>query len=464
MMSKNDSGDQSSTTRSAVSAGSINVTNGAAQTQDVSGLSRDTTNTNGTVSNTPDVNNLLSQQADTMQAAQAAGQVVAQGIGAYADAKRQAAVDQTKVDAANGDLSAFAADVAEAKQWDEGGTNRALLQSAGGALIGGLGGGSVFTAVGGAAGAGLSSAMANQLDDLSKGVASETGSNLLGNLAANITAGLGGVLVGGTAGASTATSVDLYNRQLDPKEKTLAKQLSDASGAQYTEAQIEDQMRLMSVSNNGTTTSGAPATLVGQMPTDSGARWMSAGTTANGQAILTQINQQSNAALQSYILANYNSVSPGQVPSQFTYPSSGTGSSINVTGPFTNFDQSDLDYVRSTTAGATSMISTTAGRVSSIAAAAGATTPCSIVCDGIAFGGAVVGIAADAVGQVASPNAGQYLFNGFTAITSNYLSAATPGATPIINEFVNQVNGSGAASNAQDKLNAIVGTKSSTGK
>jgi hypothetical protein len=34
------------------------------------------------------VNDILNQQADTMAAAQAAGQVVAQGVGAYADKKR----------------------------------------------------------------------------------------------------------------------------------------------------------------------------------------------------------------------------------------------------------------------------------------------------------------------------------------------------------------------------------------
>ncbi|WP_322008340.1 hypothetical protein, partial [Paraburkholderia tropica] len=74
--------------RSAISAGTINVTNGAGQTQDIASLSRDTTNTNGTVSKTPDVNDILNQQADTMAAAQAAGQVVSQGVGAYADKKR----------------------------------------------------------------------------------------------------------------------------------------------------------------------------------------------------------------------------------------------------------------------------------------------------------------------------------------------------------------------------------------
>jgi filamentous hemagglutinin len=87
-----------------------------------------------------------------------------------------------------------------------------MLHAAGGALIGALGGGSVFTAVGGGLGACLSSKLAGQLDSLSKGVASETGSDLLGNLAANVAAGVGGTLVGGTSGAATASGVELYNQ------------------------------------------------------------------------------------------------------------------------------------------------------------------------------------------------------------------------------------------------------------
>ncbi|SDB88406.1 two-partner secretion domain-containing protein [Paraburkholderia lycopersici] len=205
MISQNESGDQSATTRSAVSAGTITITNPTAQTQDVAGLSRDTTNTNGTVSKTPDVNNILNQQADTMQAAQAAGQAVSQGIGAYADNKR--------------DEAAAAGDKATAAAWDEGGDDRALLHMAGGALIGGLGGGSAFTALGGAAGAGLASELAHDLAGVSNGVASATGSQLIGNLAANVAAGVGGALVGGTAGAAMGSNVHLYNQSVDDERQ-----------------------------------------------------------------------------------------------------------------------------------------------------------------------------------------------------------------------------------------------------
>jgi filamentous hemagglutinin len=214
MISQNDNGDENATTRSAVSAGSIDITDQGAQTQDVAGLSRDTTNSNGKVSNTPDLQNLLSQQADTMQAAQAAGQVVSQGIGAYADAKRNAAADAVEAAAKSNDPQALAAALADYSEWREGGDSRAALQAAGGALIGGLGGGA-FGAVGGAAGAAISSKLADQANALADAVAGATGSSLIGNISGNILSGLAGGIVGGSAGAAMASNVNLYNQSKD---------------------------------------------------------------------------------------------------------------------------------------------------------------------------------------------------------------------------------------------------------
>ncbi len=227
MMSQNDSGDQSSTTRSAVSAGSINITNQGAQTQDVAGLSRDTTNTNGTVAKTPDVNAILNQQADTMAAAQAAGQVVAQGIGAYADSKRDAALDAAKSALDKGDLAGASAAMADYDNWKEGGDSRAALHIAGGALIGGLGGGSAFSTIGGAAGAGLSSLLAPQTKAFADSVSGGSGSSLIGNLAGNILSGLAGAAVGGTAGAAGASNVNLYNQGHDKNETEAQKEAQE---------------------------------------------------------------------------------------------------------------------------------------------------------------------------------------------------------------------------------------------
>jgi filamentous hemagglutinin len=212
MISQSDSGSENATTRSGVSAGTINITNPTGQTQDLANLNRDTSNLNGTVSKTPDVQNLLDKQADTMNAAQAAGQVVAQGIGSYADMKQKEA--QHAADAAKlaGDTTAQAAYQAEADSWGEGGTNRLYLHIAGGALIGGLGGGGIGSAAQGAAGAGLAALLADQTAQAAKEVAGATDSTLAGKVSGNLLIGALGGLVGGAAGAATASNVNLYNQ------------------------------------------------------------------------------------------------------------------------------------------------------------------------------------------------------------------------------------------------------------
>ncbi|AIO36755.1 hemagluttinin repeat family protein [Burkholderia cenocepacia] len=220
MISQSDSGSESATTRSGVSAGTINITNPAGQTQDLANLNRDTSNLNGTVSKTPDVQNLLDKQSDLMNAGQAAGQVVAQGIGAYADMKRGQALSDARAALASGDLDALSAALDNFDSWKEGGANRALLQLGGGALIGGLGGSSAVTgALGGAAGAGLSSYLAGQTGKVSSAVGDAAGSSLLGNIAGNVLSGAGGMLVGGSAGAATASAVNLYNHGNNPREQ-----------------------------------------------------------------------------------------------------------------------------------------------------------------------------------------------------------------------------------------------------
>ncbi|MGF6604529.1 filamentous hemagglutinin family protein [Paraburkholderia sp. GAS448] len=214
MLSQSESGSDSATTKSGISAGTINITDAANQTQDVASLNRDTSDTNGTVAKTPDVNALLDKQADMMNASSAAGAAVATQIGALADAKhdaaQKAADDATKA----GDTAAAAAYQADADSWAEGGVNRVALHTAGGALIAGLGGGS---ALGGAAGAAVASTLAGKLNSLADGLSNGNGSGAdpgltLGNVAGNLLAGGFGGLVGGNSGAFTAANADLYNR------------------------------------------------------------------------------------------------------------------------------------------------------------------------------------------------------------------------------------------------------------
>jgi len=397
--------DSSSATR----VDTITITGQANQKQDVATLNRDTSNLNGTVSKTPDLQNVLNKQSDLMNAATAASETIAKQIGNYADKKEQAARDAA---AATDDPALKAQYMQDAKNWAEGDDNRVALHIAGGALTGGLTAGG-WGAAGGAAGAGVSAKVAPELTEIAQSIkdAGLTGNKdvdeLLGNVTSNLLAGGAGALAGGGTGALTSAAVDRFNRQLHQEEKTLAKQLADRSGGKYTQAQIEDQMRVMGISVNGASESGAPATLVGQMPTDSGARWISGGTTADGKPILTQITAQANPELQSYILANYNIASPGGVPSQFTYALTGGGGSYNITGPFTKFDQSDVNSIRSTSSSLASATSLTAGWIASSASTfAAAPSPYARAFGTVALVATATGVAADGVSQLVSPNIG----------------------------------------------------------
>ncbi|WP_307844523.1 hemagglutinin repeat-containing protein [Ralstonia syzygii] len=229
MIPQSESGSQSGVARSAIAQGGITITNKDAQKQDVSTLNRDTANTNTTVGKNPDLNDLLSQQADMMAAAQAAGEAVAKTVGDIADKQQKEANDRLKAanevykqDPSDANKAAVAAAEGDVANWKEGGSYRVALHTAGGALIAGLGGGN---AVAGAAGAGLSALAAPKLDDLARSVASNVGTDnaglneAIGNVAANIAAGGLGFAVGGGSGAATAANADRFNRQLNENEK-----------------------------------------------------------------------------------------------------------------------------------------------------------------------------------------------------------------------------------------------------
>ncbi|CBJ49649.1 hemagglutinin repeat-containing protein [Ralstonia solanacearum] len=229
MIPQSESGSQSGVARSAIAQGGITIINKDAQKQDVSTLSRDTTNTNTTVGKNPDLNDMLSKQADMMAAAQAAGEAVAKTVGDIADKKQKEANDRLKAaneaykqDPSDANKAAVAAAEGDVANWKEGGSYRVALHTAGGALIAGLGGGN---AVAGAAGAGLSALAAPKLDDLARSVASNVGTDnaglneAIGNVAANIAAGGLGFAVGGGSGAATAANADRFNRQLNENEK-----------------------------------------------------------------------------------------------------------------------------------------------------------------------------------------------------------------------------------------------------
>ncbi|SAK90670.1 cell surface protein [Caballeronia calidae] len=234
MISQHDSGNETATTKSAIGAGTITITDTDRQAQDVASLNRDTTDLNGQVSKLPDLANLLNQQASTQQAAAIVAQTVATQIGNYADSKQREAE-------ASGDQ-------ATADKWQEGGEYRIAMHIAGGAAIAGLGGGNVAA---GAAGAGISAAAAGKLNDLSHDIAasSPTGNadadKALGQIVSNVIAAGAGAAVGGSTGAMTAANADLYNRQLHPDEYAKAEKYAKAVAEQLGISESEAEGRIV---------------------------------------------------------------------------------------------------------------------------------------------------------------------------------------------------------------------------
>ena|GEM_PF-6410614 len=101
---------------------------------------------------------------------------------------------------------------------------------------------------------------------------------------------------------------DLYNRQLHPEEKALAKKIADASGGKYTEQQIEDQMAQMNMTEGGQTDAGSVRVAVGNKP-DDGTTWVSYGVNQAGQQVWAQSLSSGNADLQNFIAQNANALS-----------------------------------------------------------------------------------------------------------------------------------------------------------
>ncbi|MGJ7500266.1 hemagglutinin repeat-containing protein [Variovorax sp. ZT5P49] len=151
------------------------------------------------------------------QITQQFNQNAAREIGTYAGNQAAQLRTQAKVET---DPAKQQALLNEASQWDEGGSYRVALHTAAGALGGGIGG---------ALGAGASAALMPRIGlaiadmDLPAPVAQALGA---------VSAAAIGGMTGGTAGAASAYSVDINNRQLHPAETKLIKDHAKEYAAQ----------------------------------------------------------------------------------------------------------------------------------------------------------------------------------------------------------------------------------------
>ncbi|MHA3016598.1 Filamentous hemagglutinin / adhesin [Cupriavidus necator] len=254
MVPQHESGSQDGVARSAIADGTITIRDEASQKQDLADLRRDTVGTNTTVGKNPDLMNVLDKQADMMAAAQAAGEAVAKTVGQVANAKQEEAQNRYKTaaqayqqDPSAENQAAMTAAQSDIDGWKEGGDYRAALHGAGGALVAGLGGGNALAGAAGAAGASLSAPkIQNGVNAVYTNV--NTGNtdldHAIANIAGNIAAGGIGAVIGGGSGASTASNVDRFNRQLTYAKsedmKTVA--AKEAAKAGMTPEQMEKAM------------------------------------------------------------------------------------------------------------------------------------------------------------------------------------------------------------------------------
>jgi filamentous hemagglutinin len=363
-------------------------------------------------------------------------------------------------------------DAAGMDAWKEGGTNRVALHVA--------------------VGVGVASAAApaiEQLQDqlktaLTNAGASDSAATLIASLAAGTTAaGIGAAASGGTlAGAATAFNADMNNRQLHPTEVQKAKELAAKSEGRYTQAQIEEQMRLMGnevtreQANTITVLTNKEA-IVSSYENDPGMP-----RTAQG-AVVVEVPGQANAALQSWIIGNTRDsaryipgVSPyvasnlaldkpmtSSGPSQNTLPTarcanadlaclSGVGAQQSSTPELT---QAAREAIASTSASTSRQMGVVAAGATAIAA--GSAPPLKPIAGSVAVGATAIGIAAAAVEQVVRPNAGQTLVTLGGTVLLEQASTRVPGAALITNEIIEALKDSDLGSAVKNDLNKSLG-------
>ncbi|UYK88827.1 hemagglutinin repeat-containing protein [Xanthomonas sacchari] len=207
----NSSDSSSSTTKSDIAAGTVEVRNG--DTAALSGLDRKTTELQQS-----GLKEIFDEKklAEQKELAAVAGEVGFRVAGDVASAM-QLKAQQNLINAPDEETRKAAQ--ARLESWSDGGVNKILLHGLTGAAVAALGGDGALQGAAAAAGAeAAKSAMSDYL--VAHGVTDKETYNALMELGS---AAIGGVL-GGQDGANTALSGDRFNRQLHPEEVTWIRQ------------------------------------------------------------------------------------------------------------------------------------------------------------------------------------------------------------------------------------------------
>jgi filamentous hemagglutinin len=252
----------------------------------------------------------------------------------------------------------------------------------------------------------------------------------------------------------------MNNRQLHPTEIQKAKELATKSGGQYTQAQIEEQLRLMGNAATGelpntTTVLTNNNAIVNSITNDP-----SMPKTAQGSVVL-EVPGQANPQLQSWIINN-TAQGAGYIPGQSPYTASNaalnaptlTNTPITpaVTAACANSDlacrsgvgaqQSTMPQLtqaaREAIAEGASTTSRQAGVIGAAATAATAAASPQVkpITGSIAAGATVIGVAADAVEQVVRPNAEKVIKEQILlGVPADALARKYPLYAPLINEL-----------------------------
>ncbi|MFJ1303051.1 hemagglutinin repeat-containing protein [Pseudomonadota bacterium AL_CKDN230030165-1A_HGKHYDSX7] len=423
------SGSVSGTTRATVAEGTIEVRSDSGTGRDsTAGLSRDTANANGSIGRIFDKDAVREQ----LEFQQAFGQLGMQIVGEV--------------------TQALAKDKPEL--WGEGKPGKVAAHAVVAAIGAAFGGGDVAGAVAGtiagdlAVGA-LKDVVEAAMEDVPPMMRKQVAEVILNSIAA-----AAGGAIGGMSGAGFASSADMFNRQLHPEEKELAKTIAEAAranGIDVTDVEVAAQMRQMTVDVDGETYGGTPALIVGiEQITDKGTPLIP--VDPEGRPIFKEYQGPVDYKLQQFIATYTNGPVPSLIryaapptppsPAQVSaYPGVGTGSCATAecaAGILPVRSSLSVDYgeQRKAVADGIAYISRINGQLGAIAGTA--TTiphPSRFYFMGVNGASGVVGWVLGGAEQLVRPDSGKYAASGFIDIIASGLSEKYRAFSVPINEL-----------------------------